>query len=188
MKHLLLAAVALVASLGTAFAQDTANGEKAFNVCRPCHQVGPDAVNMLGPPLNGLDGRKAGSLPDFPYSAAMIAAGKTGTPASKGPVVWNEATFTQYIANPAAMIPNINMMFAGISGPDKDQKIKDLWAYLGQFDADGNNEEIAELSCIRLIWLNSHGCKVRHKGGVRPPAQGRRRNDHQGYCRQPQRR
>ena len=110
MKHVFLAAAAmLVASLGTAFAQDAANGEKVFNVCRPCHQVGPDAVNMLGPPLNGLDGRKAGSLPDFAYSAAMI--------------------------------PNINMMFAGISGPDKDQKIKDLWAYLSQFDADGNKKK-----------------------------------------------
>ena len=141
MRHVFIVAATLLASLGTAFAQDAANGEKAFNVCRPCHQVGPDAVNMLGPPLNGLDGRKAGSLPDFPYSAAMIAAGKTGTPASKGPVVWNEATFTQYIANPAAMIPNINMMFAGISGPDKDQKIKDLWAFDGQFDADGNKKK-----------------------------------------------
>jgi cytochrome c len=141
MRHAFIAAVALLASLCTAFAQDVAKGEQAFNVCRPCHQVGPDAVNMLGPPLNGLDGRKAGSLPDFPYSAAMIEAGKTGTPASKGPVVWNQAAFTQYIANPQAMIPKINMMFAGISGPDKDQRIKDLWAYLSQFDADGNTKK-----------------------------------------------
>ena len=141
MRYVFVTATALLASLGSAAAQDAAKGEKDFTVCRPCHQVGPDAVNMLGPPLNGLDGRKAGSLPDFPYSAAMIAAGKTGTPASKGPVVWNQATFTQYIAAPAAMIPNINMMFAGISGPDKDQKIKDLWAYLSQFDADGNKKK-----------------------------------------------
>ena len=141
MKHVWIGAAMLVASLGTAFAQDAANGEKVFTVCKPCHQVGPDAVAMLGPPLNGLDGRRAGSLPDFNYSAAMIAAGKTGTPASKGPVVWNQATFTQYIAAPATMIPNINMMFPGISGPDKDQKIKDLWAYLSQFDADGNKKK-----------------------------------------------
>lgn len=141
MRHVFIAAAALLVSVGTAFAQDAAKGEKAFGVCRPCHQVGPDAVNMLGPPLNGLDGRKAGSLPDFPYSAAMIEAGKTGTPASKGLIVWNEATFTQYIANPQAMIPKINMMFAGISGSDKDQKIKDLWAYLSQFDADGNKRK-----------------------------------------------
>lgn len=141
MRKVFIAATMLVVSVGAASAQDAAKGEKAFNVCGPCHQVGPDAVNMLGPPLNGLDGRKAGSLPDFPYSAAMIAAGKTGTPASKGPIVWNETTFTQYIANPQAMIPKINMMFAGISGPDKDQKIKDLWAYLSQFDADGNKKK-----------------------------------------------
>lgn len=141
MRHVFAAAAALLASLGTAFAQDAAKGEQAFTVCRPCHQVGPDAVNMLGPPLNGLDGRKAGSLPDFPYSAAMIEAGKTGTPASKGPITWNQATFTQYMANPQTMIPKINMMFAGISGPDKDQKIKDLWAYLSQFDGDGNEKK-----------------------------------------------
>jgi cytochrome c len=141
MRHVFIVAATLFGMLGTAFAQDAAKGEKDFTVCRPCHQVGPDAVNMLGPPLNGLDGRKAGTLPDFPYSAAMIEAGKTGTPASKGPVVWNQATFTQYIADPQAMIPKINMMFAGISGPDKDQKIKDLWAYLSQFDADGNKKK-----------------------------------------------
>lgn len=141
MRNVFIAAAMLVVSVGTAFAQDAAKGEKAFAVCRPCHQVGPDAVNMLGPPLNGLDGRKAGSLPDFPYSAAMIAAGKTGTPASKGPIVWNKATFSQYIANPQAMIPKINMMFAGISGPDAAQKIKNLWAYLSQFDADGNKKK-----------------------------------------------
>ena len=141
MKHVFIVAAAILASVGAAFAQDAAKGEKAFAVCRPCHQVGPDAVNMLGPPLNGLDGRKAGSLPDFPYSAAMIEAGKTGTPASKEPLVWNAATFTRYIANPQAMIPKINMMFAGISGPDADQKIKDLWAYLSQFDADGNKKK-----------------------------------------------
>lgn len=141
MRLLFIATAALLASVGAAFAQDAAEGEKAFNVCRPCHQVGPDAVTMLGPPLNGLDGRKAGSLPDFPYSAAMIEAGKAGTPASKGPIVWNEATFTQYIANPQAMIPKINMMFAGISGPNADRKIKDLWTYLSQFDADGNKKK-----------------------------------------------
>ena len=50
MRYVFIVAATLLASLGTAFAQDAANGEKAFNVCRPCHQVGPDAVNMLGPP------------------------------------------------------------------------------------------------------------------------------------------
>ena len=136
-RTLLVAAVAIAASAGMAAAQDAAKGKQDFAVCGICHQVGEDATNMLGPPLNGLDGRRAGSLPDYPYSAAMIAAGKTGTPASKGPIVWNQATFSQYIVNPQAMIPNIKMAFAGVSGPDKDQKIKDLWAYLSQFNADG---------------------------------------------------
>jgi cytochrome c len=65
MRHPFVAGAMLFASFGTAFAQDAAKGEQVF-ACRPCHQIGPDAVNMLGPPLNGLDDRRAGSLPNFP--------------------------------------------------------------------------------------------------------------------------
>jgi cytochrome c len=138
MRKFTLGVVTLVGLCGPAFAQNVAKGAQVFEVCRTCHQIGPNAVNMLGPPLNGIDGRRAGTVPGYEYSDAMVAAGKTGTAASKGPVIWNEATFSQYIADPQAMIPNIKMFFAGISGKDKDQKIKDLWAYISQFNADGS--------------------------------------------------
>ena len=157
MRHVFIAAAMLATSLGTAFAQDAAKGEQVFSLCRPCHPVGPDAVDMLGPPLNGLDGRKAGSLPDFTYSAAMIAAGKTGTPASKGPVVWNEATFTQYIADPAAMIPNINMMFAGISGPDRIRKSRTCGLTSASSTPTATRRNSGSCAASRLIWLKSRG-------------------------------
>ena len=50
-------------------------------------------------------------------------------------IVWNEATFKEYIKDPKAKIPGTKMAFAGIKN---DQEINDLWAYLKQFDANGN--------------------------------------------------
>jgi cytochrome c len=125
MRTLIVAAIAIAAASGTAAAQDAAKGEQVFNMCRPCHAVGPDATNMLGPELNGLDGRHTGSVPDYSYSDANKKSG----------IVWSEATFKQYIKDPQAMVPGTKMFFAGIKNP---QEINDLWAYVSQFDADGN--------------------------------------------------
>ena len=50
-------------------------------------------------------------------------------------IVWGEATFKEYIQDPQAKIPKTKMFFAGIKN---EQDINDLWAYLKQFDAEGN--------------------------------------------------
>lgn len=124
-RTLSVAIVALIASVGGAAAQDVTKGEHDFNLCRPCHAIGPDAVNMLGPELNGLDGRHSGSVTGYPYSDANKSSG----------IVWNKATFAQYIKDPQKMVPGTKMFFAGIKD---DQEIADLWAYISQYDADGN--------------------------------------------------
>jgi len=124
MRTLMVVATLIAVSAGAAAAQDAAKGERDFGLCRACHQIGEDAQNMLGPELNGLDGRKAGSVPDYPYSEANKKSG----------IVWTEATFKQYIKNPAALVPGTKMTFAGISD---EQKINELWAYVSQFNADG---------------------------------------------------
>ncbi|MDH8239120.1 c-type cytochrome, partial [Klebsiella pneumoniae] len=54
-----LAFATAVSFAGTANAQDVAAGEKSFNKCRACHQVGETAKNSVGPELNGLFGRKS---------------------------------------------------------------------------------------------------------------------------------
>ena len=126
--RILVAAVAIVAaSAGAAAAQDAQKGEQDFAVCRPCHAIGPDAANMLGPELNALDGRHSGSVPGYSYTAANKNSG----------IVWNQSSFTRYIQNPQAMVPGTKMFFVGIKD---QQQIKDLWAYLSQFDADGNTK------------------------------------------------
>jgi cytochrome c len=122
---MMVAATLIVGWVATATAQDVAKGQQAFAVCRACHQIGEDAQNMLGPELNGLDGRKAGSVPDYAYSEANKKSG----------IVWTEATFKQYIKNPAATVPGTKMTFAGLND---EQKISDLWAYVSQFNEDGS--------------------------------------------------
>src|SRR5215470_5778862 len=104
MKALVMAAVAIVAASGMAKAQDLAAGEQSFRKCLPCHAVGPDARNKVGPVLNGLDGRKSGSAPDYSYSEAN----------RKADITWSEASFKDYIQSPAAKVPGTKMIFPGL--------------------------------------------------------------------------
>jgi len=122
-----LAALAAAMTLNLAQAQDLAAGERSFAKCKICHRIGEGAKSLVGPELNGLDGRKAGSVPDFNYSDANKSSG----------IVWNETTFKDYIKDPRAKIPKTKMVFPGI----KDEKEQnDLWAYLKQFGPDGKKK------------------------------------------------
>ena len=127
MKLLVLALLALAATTGMAKAQDLAAGEQSFRKCSPCHSVGQDARNKVGPELNGLDGRKSGSVADYSYSDAN----------KKAEITWSTATFNDYIQNPMAKMPGTKMAFAGIKN---EKEIGDLWAYLAQFKADGSKK------------------------------------------------
>jgi cytochrome c len=113
-----------LATAETAFAQDVAAGETAFKKCAPCHAVGEDAKNKVGPILNGLNGRKSGTAEGYSYSEANKGSG----------ITWSEAEFKEYIQDPKAKIPNTKMSFAGIKN---EKEVADLWAYLVQFGPDG---------------------------------------------------
>ena len=125
MRHLVFAVVGLVVSAGAALAQDVAAGETSFRKCAPCHSIGPDAMNKVGPELNGIDGRKSGTVDGFNYSDANKGSG----------ITWNAVVFKEYIVDPRKRVPGTKMVFAGIKS-EKEQN--DLWAYLSQFDKDGN--------------------------------------------------
>jgi cytochrome c len=115
---------ALLASISGAAAQDAAAGEKVFAKCKICHQVGETAKNAVGPVLNGVVGRKAGSYTDYHYSDANKNSGLT----------WDEATLTEYLKNPKAKVPGTKMVFPGLTS---DQDIANVIAYLKQFGPDG---------------------------------------------------
>lgn len=125
MKFAFLVAAAIVAvTAQTLQAQDVAAGEQSFKKCLPCHAVGADAKNKVGPVLNGLDGRHSGSIEGYSYSDANKNSG----------ITWNEAEFLDYIKDPRAKIKNTKMIFPGIKN---ETEAKSLWAYLKQFGADG---------------------------------------------------
>lgn len=126
-KAIVSAAVLVLASAGGAMAQDAEAGAKTFNKCRACHQIGPTAKNVVGPKLNGLIGRKSGSIEGFKYSDANKNSG----------ITWDEAAFANYIKDPKAAIPGTKMVFPGI----KDEaEIANLIAFLKQYDADGKKK------------------------------------------------
>ena len=125
MRSWSIAVTILIGSCGIASAQDVAAGEKSFRKCLPCHSIGPDAKNKVGPEQNGLDGRKSGTVNGYTYSDANKNSG----------IVWNEQTFKDYIADPRAKIPGTKMIFPGIKNA---QEATDLWAYIKQFDDTGN--------------------------------------------------
>lgn len=124
MKKTAFSALFLLAAMPAASAQDAAAGEKVFLQCRACHQVGETAKNAVGPVLNGLFGRKSGSVAGYSYSEANKSSG----------ITWDEAVFAEYIKDPKAKIPGTKMVYAGLKDP---KRIADLTAYLKQFDAAG---------------------------------------------------
>jgi cytochrome c len=127
MRGVILAAVLAVMATSGARAQDAAAGEKVFAVCKACHQIGETAKNAVGPVLNGIIGRPAGTYAGYSYSDANKNSGLT----------WDEATFRDYIKDPRAKIPGTKMIYPGLKD---EQKTSDLLAFLKQFDADGKKK------------------------------------------------
>ena len=130
MKKLLVSALVIIASsaaASAALAQDAEAGKASFNKCLACHAIGEDAKNKVGPELNGLDGRKSGTAPDYNYSDANKNSG----------ITWNEANFKEYIKDPKAKVPGTKMFFGGIKN---EKEANDLWAFLAQYDKDGKTK------------------------------------------------
>src|SRR5499426_4859907 len=122
-RGLIIGPMILAASIAHAIAQDISAGETAFRKCQICHDVGEEAKNKLGPELNGLDGRKAGTAEGYAYSDGNKNSG----------IVWSEATFKEYLENPQEKIPGTKMILS----VKNEKEVADLWAYLKQFGADG---------------------------------------------------
>ena len=126
-RKLLIVLALSLAATGTGLAQDLGIGETSFKKCVVCHATGENATNKVGPVLNGLNGRKSGTVAGFNYSDANKNSG----------IVWDEAQFIDYIRDPRAKIPGTKMVFVGIKN---ESEAKALWAYLTQFGADGKKK------------------------------------------------
>jgi cytochrome c2 len=117
-----LAVVAAVCGLSAAVRAegDAAKGENVFKKCKICHQVGENAKNQVGPQLNGVVGRKAGTVEGFNYSPAMKEAGEKG-------LVWNDESLSKYVENPKDFVPKNKMAFVGLK---QESERADVIAYL----------------------------------------------------------
>ena len=128
MLRVMMAAAVLCGAAVPAMAADPAAGEKAFAVCRACHKVGEGAKNGVGPTLNGVVGRAAGSVEGYKYSEAMKNSG----------ITWDEANLAEYLKNPKTKVPGNKMIFPGVKD---DAKLADIIAYLAQFNVDGTKKQ-----------------------------------------------
>lgn len=115
----------LLVSLGSAAAQSpsTENGADVFKKCRACHLVGDTAKHAVGPALNNVIGRKAGTSEGYTFSDNMRELGEGG-------LIWSEAELNRYLENPKAVVPRGKMAFPGIADP---QDRADVIAYLKTF-------------------------------------------------------
>jgi cytochrome c len=130
-------ALALVVWGGTAaWAEDHAEpigdaeaGAEVFDYCVGCHAVGKGAENGIGPHLNGIFGREAGSVPGFSYSKGLIREGKLG-------LKWELDKLDAYVENPKALVSDTRMSFDGLEDP---KERADVLAYLRRFSDNPQN-------------------------------------------------
>jgi cytochrome c len=117
----------LMLSAGNAFAQgDVAAGETVFKKCGTCHAVGEGAKTKVGPVLNDVFGRTAGTLEGFKFSPAMVKAGEEG-------LVWTHETMAEFLAKPRDYVPGTRMAYPGLPKPED---IANVIAYLETFSPD----------------------------------------------------
>jgi cytochrome c len=90
-------------------------GKRLFLRCSSCHALEGNPPARIGPTLQGVVGRKAGSLPGVKYSTAMKASN----------IVWTDATLDRWLAKPSSVVPGTSMAFAGIADPNARKALID---------------------------------------------------------------
>ena len=103
---------------------DAEKGKRLFNRCKACHNLTATARRRIGPNLDSLFGREAGSREGFKYSKALMDADFT----------WTEKNLDDWLAQPRSFLPGDKMAFAGLR---KEQDRKDLMAYLRVATVEG---------------------------------------------------
>jgi cytochrome c len=136
LRTAVLAAIIATAADHDASAQDAAKGEMVFKQCMACHRIGEGAKIVIGPVLNNVIGRQAGTFPDFKYSPINRAAGEAG-------LVWSEDLIFEYLPDPNAFLRKfltdkgkadqaVGSTLMTFRLPNEQQR-KDVIAYIKQF-------------------------------------------------------
>ena len=100
---IIIGMILIILTVSIANTADLVKGKKVFKKCVACHSL-EEGKNKIGPPLNNLLGRKAGSVKGYKYSKAM----------KNSSVVWNEESLDKFLTKPRKFIPKTKMSFRGI--------------------------------------------------------------------------
>lgn len=120
---LVAAATLLITAL--AAGADPARGERVFQRCFACHSVVAGEHALPGPNLRAVLGRRAGTLPGFRYSPAMVEAGARG-------LVWTRAMLDAYLADPEAYVPGTAMGMPPLTDPADRRDVIDYLEQTGR--------------------------------------------------------
>lgn len=119
-----------------AYAQDAEAGKKVFKKCASCHKVGDGAKNGVGPMLNGVFGRTAGTVEDYKYGKSLVEAGEAG-------LVWDDEQVSLYITDPKKFLKDYlkaDKIKAKMTYKlKKEQDRIDVIAYIKQFSPEATN-------------------------------------------------
>jgi cytochrome c len=107
----------LIAAGAAQGAGNAQNGQQIFGRCAMCHSSAKGEGARIGPNLFGVVGRKAGSVSDYSYSAAIKKAG----------FVWTNDKLEAFVTAPGQLVPGTKMTFSGLASA---QQRADLIAYL----------------------------------------------------------
>ena len=139
MRRLAAALCLLAAPAGASEIGDRERGAELFDHCVGCHEVGAGAANALGPHLNGVFGRRAGTVEGFEYSEGLERMGDDG-------LVWTLEKLDAYLENPRALVSRTRMNFEGFADP-RDRA--DVLAYLRDFSDNPRDIPEAEPTARR---------------------------------------
>lgn len=138
----LTTALAALVVAGAGWASEIGDAEKGAAIfkkqCSACHMVGAGARHRVGPQLNGLYGRTAGTEEGVKYSPNMVRMGNDG-------LIWIATTLDAYVENPRALVSKTRMSFRGL--PDAQERA-DLLAYLRLYSDNPANIPEAEPTAL----------------------------------------
>lgn len=103
---------------------DAVQGAELYQYeCAACHQIGEGAEHRIGPHLNRIFDRRAGSQDFDGYSEALLRQGRDG-------LRWDFPRLDAYIANPRSLVSGTTMGYPGLE--DAGERA-DLIAFIRAF-------------------------------------------------------
>jgi cytochrome c len=120
------AVAALLLALLSSARADSERGKVVFQRCYACHSVEDGESALPGPNLRDVLGRRAGAVPGFEYSPALIELG------AKRRLVWTRKALDAFLADPQLFVPGTSMSMPPLRGPAERRDLIDYLERAGK--------------------------------------------------------